>query len=369
VIITFFAPSTPKPHGGVITIYEFANALVRRGHEVNLLHMTFTDDLILSTTELSWFEFEHGVRHYWPPYVWDPNVGAYRFGGSIISRFDVDPELVVREPLPSDIVFAYDESFPAECGLPVVLVQGIEIFPSDLDAMTFSQPCPQICVAGWLIEIGRRAGVPEEQLVHVPLGINHDKYRLLRPVERRKPQVAVRYTDHVTKGAEYAIEALERAKTQVPELSAVLFGISDPTHRIPDWVTYLRNPPQDVIVNDVYNASQIFVNASVVEGFGMPAVEAMACGCALVITDNGGATDYAIDGRTALVSPPRDADAMARNIVTLLRNDARRVDLATRGSSYVKRFNWDASAQTLENFLGRYLEEPARFQQRVRRSA
>ena len=123
-----------------------------------------------------------------------------------------------------------------------------------------------------------------------------------------------------------------------------------------------------MIVNDVYNASQIFVNASVVEGFGMPAIEAMACGCALVITDNGGAADYAIDGKTALVSPPRDADAMAHNIVTLLRDDARRIDLATRGSSYVKRFNWDTSAQTLESFLLRYLEEPAHYQQPVRRS-
>ena len=234
--------------------------------------------------------------------------------------------------------------------------------------MTFSQPCPQICVARWLVEVGRRAGVPEEQLVHVPLGIKPDKYRLLRPIEQREPQVAVRYTDHVTKGAGYAIEALERAKSRMPELSAILFGISDPALRIPDWMTYLRNPPQDMIVNDVYNASQIFVNASVVEGFGMPAIEAMACGCALVITDNGGAADYAIDGKTALVSPPRDADAMARNIVTLLRNDTRRIDLATRGSSYVKRFNWDTSAQTLESFLLRYLEEPARYQQPVRPS-
>ena len=245
MIITFFVPSTRKPHGGVIAIYEFANALVRRGHDVNLLHMTFSDDLILSTTELSWFEFEHGVRHYWPPYVWDPDVGAYRFGESVISRFDVDPDLIVHDDgLPADVVFAYDESFPAEMGLPAVLVQGIEIFPSEVDALTFSQPCPQICVARWLVEVGRRAGVPEEQLVHVPLGIKPDKYRVLRPIEGREPQVAVRYTDHVTKGAGYAIEALERAKSRMPELSAILFGISDPALRIPDWMTYLRDPPR-----------------------------------------------------------------------------------------------------------------------------
>ena len=46
------------------------------------------------------------------------------------------------------------------------------------------------------------------------------------------------------------------------------------------------------------------------EGLGMPSMEAMACGSALVTYDNGGSRDYAHDGETALVAPRRDLPAL-----------------------------------------------------------
>lgn len=341
--MTFVVPSTRDPVGGVAAVYEFANAFVRRGHDVNLLHVTLTGELVLSMEELAWFEFEDNVRQY--------------FLGSITE-------------LPrADFVFAYKESFPPEGGLPVVFVQGIDVLRPELNNTVFTQPCPQVCIARWLVGLGHRAGVPEEQLVYVTYGIKHDKYRVLQPIEQRPPQVAVCYNAHHTKGAEYAIEALERAKEQVPELTAVLFGKGDLEHRIPDWMDYLRNPAQELIVRDAYNGSQLFVSASIIEGFGMPSVEAMACGCALVITDNGGSDDFAIHGETALVSPPRDVDAMARNLVSLLTDDAQRVHLARAGNEYVQRFDWDESARTLEEFLLRYAADPERYRQAIQRPA
>ena len=59
-----------------------------------------------------------------------------------------------------------------------------------------------------------------------------------------------------------------------------------------------------------------------------PGLESLACGTPLVTTDNGGCREYAIDGETALVVPPRDARAMADAIRRLLDDDA----LAARSS-------------------------------------
>jgi glycosyltransferase involved in cell wall biosynthesis len=340
MIVTFVVPSTRVPVGGARSAYECANAFVRRGHDVNIVHITLTHESVLGMEDLAWFDFEDDVRHYFP--------------GSTTS-------------LPrADFVFACDESFPAESGLPLVFVRGINLYPRDVEKWMFTYPCPYVCVARWLVDVGRSAGVPEEQLVYVPNGLKHDKYRVLRPIEQRPPRVAVCYSTHHTKGAVYAIEALERAKEQVPELMAVLFGTWNLQHRVPDWMTYLQDPPQEVIVHDVYNGSRLFLSASVIEGTGNPSIEAMACGCALVTSSTRGSDEFAIDGETALVSSPRDVDAMARNIVTLLSDDALRLRLARAGNEYVRRFDWDESARTLEEFLLRYAAEPERYRQPVR---
>jgi GT2 family glycosyltransferase len=58
-----------------------------------------------------------------------------------------------------------------------------------------------------------------------------------------------------------------------------------------------------------YDAARVFAVGSWFEGFCQPGLEALACGVPLVTTDNGGCREYAIDGKTALVVPPRDADA------------------------------------------------------------
>jgi glycosyltransferase involved in cell wall biosynthesis len=98
------------------------------------------------------------------------------------------------------------------------------------------------------------------------------------------------------------------------------------------------------------------------EGFGFCAIEAMAGGCALVSTANGGSDDYAFDGDTALVCEAGDVQGMADRIERLLIDDDLRISTATRGQQFVQGFDWDKSAQLLEEFLQRYGEDPARYQ-------
>jgi glycosyltransferase involved in cell wall biosynthesis len=107
----------------------------------------------------------------------------------------------------------------------------------------------------------------------------------------------------------------------------------------------------------------VFINSSLLEGFGLACVEAMACGCALVTTANGGSDDYAIHAETALVSDADDASTMADHIESLLLDDETRTHLALRGRDYVQRFDWDMSAEILESFLRNYQSEPDRYRQ------
>jgi glycosyltransferase involved in cell wall biosynthesis len=81
-------------------------------------------------------------------------------------------------------------------------------------------------------------------------------------------------------------------------------------------------------------------------------MEAMACGAALCTYDNGGSRDYAIDGRTAVVAPRRNLDALASGLTRLLEDVELRRRLAREGQDFVRtQFDWERATARLESIL------------------
>ncbi len=335
MIITFVCPSAPHPVGGVTALYEFAGGLARRGHEVHLVHAPFFRNRIDSLDDLAWFPFEPSVHHH----LVDAVTG-------VMPRADV----------------CFGISDDPTHGLPAVLIQGFEMLHVGLERAAFRTPAPKVCIASWLVEVGRRFGVPDEQLVVVHMGIDHDRYRVVRPIEDRGPVVGLLHASHEAKGWDVGMAALERVQAQVPELQVLAFGTSEPAGPRPPWLRFALDPDQEVLVADLYNRCSVFVQPSHHEGFGFTAVEAMACGAALVTTDNGGSRDYAHHDRTALTSPPGDPTALADHVLALLADEPRRRRLARQGRDLVAAFSWDQAAADLEAVLVRYLADPAALQ-------
>jgi glycosyltransferase involved in cell wall biosynthesis len=92
-----------------------------------------------------------------------------------------------------------------------------------------------------------------------------------------------------------------------------------------------------------YAAATLFAFPSIYEGFGMPPLEAMACGTP-VLTSNGASLPEVV-GDAGLMVPPLDIDAMAAALIRLLRDAALRTELRTRGLQRVRQFSWRASAE------------------------
>ena len=109
--------------------------------------------------------------------------------------------------------------------------------------------------------------------------------------------------------------------------------------------------PKDLSQPDLgreYDAAEIFLVGSWFEGFCQPGLEAMACGVPLVTTDNGGCLEYAIDGVTALVVPPRDPVAMANAIRRLQNDEVLAKQLVANGLELVERdFDWERRTDEL----------------------
>ena len=77
----------------------------------------------------------------------------------------------------------------------------------------------------------------------------------------------------------------------------------------------------------------------------------MQCGCALVCTDIGGFRDYAIDGKTALVSPVYDVQALSRNILELIGNNEKRIQIAKNANEFIQRFTLENSFALMSNVV------------------
>ncbi|MBX3285973.1 MAG: glycosyltransferase family 4 protein [Acidimicrobiales bacterium] len=334
MIVTFVCPSAPHPVGGVIAFYEFGNALARRGHQVHLVHAPFFRNRIESLDELSWFSFDPRVHH-------------------IVSA----DEAKVPD---ADIFFGRSDD-PAH-GLPVILIQGVEMLHIGVEREAFRSRALKVCIASWLVDVGRRFGVDADQFEVVHMGIDHERFRVRTPPPDRGPVVGILHSSHEAKGWEVGRAALEAAHRERPELEALVFGTSTPPGPLPPWMTFRLNPTPTELATEVYDRSAVFVQSSHYEGFGFTAVEAMACGAALATTDNGGSRDYAFADRTALVSPPGDADALAANVVALLADRERRLRIAEAGRAHVAGFSWDQAGADLEACLLRYLADPAAYQ-------
>ena len=153
------------------------------------------------------------------------------------------------------------------------------------------------------------------------------------------------------KGADEGVAALEIARQSVPDLQAVLFGTDPRPADLPGWIEYAQDPDQRDLVDEIYNGSAVYLCPSHAEGWHLPPAEAMGCGCAVVSTDIDGVRDYAHDGTTALLSPVRDPEALAANLVRVFQDDGLRLRLAQTAHHEIQQYRWEDSTEDLEHAL------------------
>lgn len=92
-----------------------------------------------------------------------------------------------------------------------------------------------------------------------------------------------------------------------------------------------------------YAAATVFAFPSLFEGFGMPILEAMACGTPIVTTSSSSLPEVA--GDAGLIVPPTDAEALGHALLQVLKNPTLHEDLRTRGLRQAQRFSWPETAE------------------------
>ncbi|HTM68364.1 MAG TPA: glycosyltransferase family 1 protein [Candidatus Binatia bacterium] len=105
----------------------------------------------------------------------------------------------------------------------------------------------------------------------------------------------------------------------------------------------------------LYGGATAFVFPSRYEGFGIPLLEAFACGTPVIASDVTSIPEVA--GEAAVYVNPDDADGIAEAMAKVADDAALRADLVAKGFSRVKRFSWDATARKTWDVMEKMLTD------------
>lgn len=342
------------PIGGYHVQYQYANLLSRRGHDVTVAfprHLTPGHPLKSRVRAPLW---AMGLRLRNRPLI-----GSFPLDAAVKVRLLRDlsggalPQADVLVATAWQTAEAMVDA-PIRCGRKIYVVYDYEhLMTASPDVRrrieaTYNLPYAIVATSGVVADtICRCGGKP---VATVPCGVDFDAFGIDVPPDRRgRLTLGFPVRVEAFKGASDAVAAAALLRARYGDkLRVAAFG----SRKIdmPDWIEWHQYPSQSDL-RRFYNTQSVFMVPSLFEGWGLPGVEAMACGAALVTTDNGGCRDYAIDGSTAIVVPPGEPQKLADGIGRLFDDDGLRQRLAQSGNAFVQRYTWSHAADSLETVL------------------
>jgi len=113
--------------------------------------------------------------------------------------------------------------------------------------------------------------------------------------------------------------------------------------RVGESLHFARELHGEAELSCLYSGASLLVQPSLAEGFGLPPLEAMACGTPVLASDAGSLPE--VLGDAAVLLPPREPAAWAAEIVRLLSDQAARSGLVARGRARAAGFTWERTAE------------------------
>jgi glycosyltransferase involved in cell wall biosynthesis len=217
-------------------------------------------------------------------------------------------------------------------------------------------------------DITAQMGVEADRMTVVPVGVDHTVFRPRAEVTPVPGRIMVTSSSDVPmKGLVPLLEAVAKLRTE-RDVELVVIGNPRPDGRVAraidrlglaDAVHCVTGISDDELAVN-YAQAQVAVVPSLYEGFSLPAIEAMACGVALLATTGGALPEVVgTDGETGLLVPPDDPGALAQGIARLLDDDELRARLGAAGRERVLgRFTWEVTARGTSEQYRQLMEDP-----------
>jgi glycosyltransferase involved in cell wall biosynthesis len=319
--ITFVLPFVNLT-GGIRVMLHYANWLHDAGHHVTVVYPTWPYRFHWTQRE-RWREFrKQRASAVAVPWM---NVNCELLRAPLIrSRFLPRADVVIATAWPT----ANDVARLAEsCGRKVHVVMHHEQGTGSERRIraNYRHPFYRITLSRYVgQQLREQFGCAVDDVV--PAAV--DTRTFFRDGEREPNSVLLLYHPDPRKGGEDSIKALERLRARIPDVNLRVAGTVWPSGTWPKWLPFDFHP-DDASIRRAYSASTAFLYPSRYEGFGLPPLEAMACGCPVVTTATGAVGEYCSDRRNALVVRAGDVDAMVDGLAEIINDPLLQVQLIT----------------------------------------
>lgn len=339
-------------------MFEYANRLKKMGHSVRLF---------VVAKPVRWYRVDHWPRFFKKTVtVLAPEIIDWVENKVPIEILSVNHESLIPD---ADILMAtawqtadFSAALPDSKGEKFYFVQHHESLwtrkKSKAEA-TYQMPFKKMVISTWLKDILKEQYQQEAEVLVTP--VNQNSFFKEDGNGKRAVRVCMLHHDYDWKGYKDAIQAIKKVQSENCKIELVVFGekLPDPAplYEEAGFKFEYHYRPTGEALRKIYSSCGTFLCSSWYEGLGMPAMEAMMCGTALVTTDTGGSRDYAIHKETALVSPIKDPETLAKNLIQVLTNESLRLQLAESGYKKIQQFSWDANCEQLVKCFEKSLDD------------
>ena len=341
-----FPGNTNKPTGGYKILYEYCNKLVEYGHEItiNYFYGTMFENLPLP----------NALRKVLVK-IYSESIGPgmwFKLDKKIKKRV-IDEKSEIPD---GDFVIAtaietvdYVLSLSKGKGKKVYLIQDFENWACSDEKVykTFNAGMINVVVSKWLYELVRAHSADTPYLVSncINTAVFFNKGH-----QRVHHSIVMHYRSASHKGPEYAMETIRRLEGIYNDLTVDVISSEDSPQDLPKSCRFHHSIKAPEIA-DINNEAEIFLCTSIEEGFGLPGLEGMACGCALVSFSYRGVLEYAIDGKNALLSEVRNVDILVDNIVRLFEDKELLERISKEAEKTGQKKSLENSARLFEQIL------------------
>lgn len=375
-----FALLSTSMSGGARAIFEIANGLSRRGHEVTITSLE---------GDHSWFPLEAEVVYAEKPSlikilnvlnkIKNRNDLNYNCIQLLFEEYKIrfEPNLIklLTKTIPDcDInvatwfltAFAVYRSGK---GIPFYFFQDFKEIVMHLGPYNIKMfeeslylPLNIITGSGWL-----KDWVSENYMKNAVVsgyGIDHNVFYPRQNIlnHLKCPKIMGIFRGLEYKGDRDIISALNIVSKEIPDMNLILvcskkiFEKLIQNNNIEFKYTFFESPDDDKLA-ELYSSSDLFVFSSHIEGYGLPPLEAMACGTPVVTTDCLGVRDFVIDGNNVLLVPPKNPEAIANAILNVLKDNNLSDKLKINGIKTAQKATWDSVIDTFEKTFISSLDE------------
>ncbi|MBM6640867.1 glycosyltransferase family 4 protein [Lacticaseibacillus paracasei] len=351
--LTFILPaSNDVPVGGFKIIYQYANALTKDGYDVTICY-TYS-----SLPNSDFFKHRLGrLKHHLFKWRYDRyRVTWFRLDPRIKLKFDIignseipDGDVVIATTAPTA---TFVSKLSAKKGSKFYFIQSYEAwwYHGRIDELeeTYRLGLNNMVISQDLFN--KVFAVTGKKPYYLPNFYMQQEFFVVNNIKQRRNTVALLNHQQLSKRTAFGIKVLKKVKKEIPDLRVELFGTNNEPENLPSYFRYTHRATSEQLRESIYGQAKVYLLPSVLEGWGLTGMEAMASGAVLVASNIGGIEDYANDTNSILV-PPDDIQAFSDAVIRLLRDDEERVRLADKASLDMQNFTLKKSKDRLEEII------------------